>query len=104
MNNSDFKRSLPAIAIIFNAKNEILLSRRFAKGEKWHAMWQFPGGGIEFGEDPKAAAIRETLEEVGVKIKLLSNYSIVMNHTNPDAQTKEDYVCIGYPAEYISRD
>lgn len=30
--------------------------------------WTFPGGIIEAGETPKEAAIRETLEEVGVDI------------------------------------
>lgn len=31
--------------------------------------WTFPGGIVDEGESPKDAAIRETLEEVGVKIR-----------------------------------
>lgn len=30
--------------------------------------WTFPGGGVERGEDPAAAAIREVREEVGVAL------------------------------------
>ncbi len=30
----------------------------------------FPGGGVEDGEDPRAAVIRELLEETGLKVKI----------------------------------
>lgn len=32
--------------------------------------WQMPGGGVEALEDPKAAAVRETEEETGIKIEI----------------------------------
>lgn len=33
----------------------------------------FPGGKIEYGESPKSAAIRETVEEIGVRPNIISN-------------------------------
>lgn len=35
-----------------------------------NALWEFPGGGIEWGEAPEAAAVREVLEETGLKARI----------------------------------
>lgn len=35
----------------------------------YHGKLEFPGGGIEAGEDPLTAAVREVEEEVGIIIK-----------------------------------
>ncbi len=59
----------PCVGImLLNAKNEAWIGRRFEKQNddgigKW---WQMPQGGIDEGEDLKAAAMRELYEETGV--------------------------------------
>ncbi len=34
-------------------------------------LWEFPGGKIESGETPAAAAVRECLEETGIAVEVL---------------------------------
>lgn len=48
--------------IVFNQQGEVLA------GERTNVLgaWQFPQGGIDEGEEPKAAALRELYEEVGI--------------------------------------
>jgi putative (di)nucleoside polyphosphate hydrolase len=48
--------------IVFNQNGEVLV------GERTNVLmaWQFPQGGIDDGEDPKTAALRELYEEVGI--------------------------------------
>lgn len=45
-------------------RGQILLQRSY-----WGTQaWSLPGGGVSRGEDPEAAAARETLEETGVEV------------------------------------
>jgi 8-oxo-dGTP diphosphatase len=39
-------------------------------------FWEFPGGKIERDETPEAAAVRECLEEVGLKIRITGSYPV----------------------------
>lgn len=50
--------------IIANENGELLLCKR-----KKMNSWQFPQGGIDFGESPTKAAKRELFEEVGISSK-----------------------------------
>ena len=51
-------------ALIFNAKNEVLMIRT----HKWSNKWGIPGGKIKWGETSEAALRREILEETGLKV------------------------------------
>lgn len=44
----------------------VLMTVNDSPGGVWFGL---PGGGIDQGESPMAAAIRETLEEVGIRLK-----------------------------------
>lgn len=44
----------------------LLMKRANGRGE---GSWGLPGGAIEYGEDPDAAAFREAAEEVGITLQ-----------------------------------
>ncbi|MFG2352616.1 NUDIX hydrolase [Streptomyces sp. NPDC048521] len=56
-------------AIITDGNRVLMVRRRVKEGE---LSWQFPAGGIEPGETPEEAAVRETLEETGLKVEAVS--------------------------------
>lgn len=61
----------PAAGIVlFNAQGQVWLGKR--AGNQTQHIWQFPQGGIDPGESPEFAAIRELREETGISIEHLS--------------------------------
>jgi 8-oxo-dGTP pyrophosphatase MutT (NUDIX family) len=56
-----------AAGLIAQFGNLVLLGKRSSKCHNLSGNWSMPCGMIESGEDPKAAAKREFLEETGVK-------------------------------------
>ena len=46
---------------------EALLIRRGGAPEVWKGRWAFPGGFVDYGEDPEHAVLRELEEETGVE-------------------------------------
>lgn len=49
---------------MIRCNDEILMIKNTYK----HGLWTFPGGGIKRGETPRDAAIRESMEEVGIRL------------------------------------
>ena len=58
-----------AIALVWD--DERLLVTRRPVGTHLEGLWEFPGGKLESGETPEACAVREVLEEVGLRVAAL---------------------------------
>lgn len=54
--------------VLFNTAGLVWIGKRYATAGPY--AWQFPQGGIDKGEDPEAAALRELYEETGVTADL----------------------------------
>lgn len=53
-----------AAAAVINDHNQVLLQQRADNGK-----WGLPGGGIDPGEEPAQAAVREVYEETGLQVE-----------------------------------
>ncbi|HWL83447.1 MAG TPA: RNA pyrophosphohydrolase [Roseomonas sp.] len=49
-------------AVLFNQRGQVLIARR---ADVAHDAWQLPQGGLDEGEDPRQAVLRELREEIG---------------------------------------
>ncbi len=52
-------------AALFNRAGQVFVGRRCDQPPEAPATWQMPQGGIDAGEDPAAAVLRELEEEIG---------------------------------------
>ncbi|MFA6533228.1 MAG: NUDIX hydrolase [Patescibacteria group bacterium] len=66
----------PVVIALIKKANKLLMTKRVSFDPKdkefYPYVWQFPGGGLEFGEAPEETAKREMIEEIGVEIEIIS--------------------------------
>jgi len=75
---------------LFNAEGKIWLGRREEASPPW--QWQLPQGGIDDGESPERAALRELEEETGIGPHLVSSLGQIADwiaYDYPDAIRKQ---------------
>jgi len=71
-----------ASVLVFNGDRILLLRRSIT--DSWMPLaWDTPGGGIDRGETPRKAALRETWEEAGIKLRKIQPFWIrkTLGHT-----------------------
>jgi len=66
-------------AVMFDENKKIFLVK--STYQRFHP-WGLPGGGLEYGEHPEKAVIREVLEETGLKICI--ERFLLVNSWRPD--------------------
>ncbi len=88
--------TLLVAAAIIEHNGKILLARR--RGDvPYPLLWEFPGGKVEPGEDPKNCVIREIREELGVEVAVAGIYDTVF-HRYPE----RDVLVLAYRCHWIS--
>ena len=82
-------------AIIVDDAGRLFLAQRGPKAKNERGLWEFPGGGVEFGETLRAALAREIREEYGMTIEV-SELLTVTDHILPDVGqhwVSPSYIC-----------
>ena len=62
------------IAIAVVERDGLFLIGQREKEVALEGYWEFPGGKLEKGETPEAAAVRECLEETGLEVRVTGSY------------------------------
>jgi len=86
-------------AMVFNAAGEVFLSQRGPQAKNERGTWEFPGGGVEFGERLLDAIVREFREEYDMVIEVTELLALD-DHILPDEG--QHWVSPTYLARHIS--
>jgi len=76
--------------VLFNAHGKVWLGKRYGADEPW--CWQFPQGGMDAGETPEEAGLRELHEETGVTSDLIEPLGSI-----------EDWLAYDFPPEVLAQ-
>lgn len=99
MNNVRFHITVKGIVIYHH---QVLILKRIRPSSDGLGYWELPGGGLEYGETPHEALIRELKEETHLDIKILKPV-YTFTAIRPNYQTvgigflcipTNDHVCI----------
>lgn len=85
MKNVRFHITVKGIVVL---NNQILLLKRVQPSSDGLGYWELPGGGLEYGETPNQALVRELKEETGLDI-------IILKPAYTFTKIREDYQTVG---------
>jgi ADP-ribose pyrophosphatase YjhB (NUDIX family) len=93
---------LAAYAVVRRDGRRLLC--RIAPGYPAAGRWTLPGGGVEFGEDPARAVIREIEEETGLVGRLAGPVRVLSDSgvwQRSDGPVRYHHVRFVYPVEIV---
>jgi 8-oxo-dGTP diphosphatase len=88
---------LVTAAIIENEDRKYLITQR-PKDTHNALRWEFPGGKLHFGEDPRDCLEREIMEELGIKIKA----GDILGYSSKVYTEEKHIVLLGFICRYVS--
>ena len=82
---SDLPYRLNVGAALFNREGRVFIARRADLATSSPHAWQMPQGGIDEGEDPRDAVLRELQEETGVvRAEIIGEHGDWLTYDLPD--------------------
>ncbi|URJ25330.1 RNA pyrophosphohydrolase [Candidatus Blochmannia ocreatus (nom. nud.)] len=90
--------------VLCNTHKKVLWARKKSKQNNYY--WQFPQGGINFGETPKQAMYRELFEEIGLNYKdvcILSTTRYWIHYKLPKKLIRKNInpICLGQKQKWF---
>lgn len=84
-------------AAIIEDKGKFLITQRL-KNSHNGLRWEFPGGKLDFGEDPIDCLKREIMEELGIKISV----GDILEYSSHVYSGEKHIVLLGFKCKYLS--
>jgi 8-oxo-dGTP diphosphatase len=88
------------VGVLIEKDGKYLLIRRAADPDK--GMWSVPGGLVEVGERVRDAAVREAMEETGLKVKLVERLGVVDKiMRDDDGRVRYHFIIVQFLARIV---
>jgi 8-oxo-dGTP diphosphatase len=93
------RQRVAAYALVYDRDGRVLLTHLCRGMQRGH--WTLPGGGLDFGERPRDAVVREVREETGLEVRveeLLDADAELVTYQPPDGPPVH-----GHPVRFLYR-
>ena len=84
-------------AAIIENNGKYLITQRLKQSHNG-LRWEFPGGKLNFGEDPRKGLEREIMEELGIKVTA----GEIFEYSSFVYTAEKHIVLLGFKCEYVS--
>jgi 8-oxo-dGTP diphosphatase len=74
-------------AAVIRRGSKILIAQRKRDSRLEPLKWEFPGGKIEYTEDPRVCLVREIMEEMGIRIAVEGIFEVVSHNYRKGGKT-----------------
>ncbi|MDO8647954.1 MAG: NUDIX hydrolase [Candidatus Diapherotrites archaeon] len=91
------KRPKVGVGVLIRNNGKILFGKR--KGAHGEGTWAPPGGHLEFGESIEDCALREVVEEAGIKIKPVESKSFTNDFFEKE---QKHYITLFMVCDFVS--
>lgn len=81
-------KSIICAAGIIRRGDRVLIAQRKPDSSLEPLKWEFPGGKIEFSEDPRVCLVREIREEMDFEIAVDEIFEVVSHNYRKDGETR----------------